>query len=456
MRTIRILFFYFLLLWSLPLFAETIGGYTNIVFTNNTTSNINLNIHLQTADSKFQQGKDWDIEANQLSPYETKKILWFSRNLHIKPGEIYTFTISVMNLDYPTELIRVYLIETGKSVFGSDLSAKLSFPPTENGILINDNFQKFSANFWDKNFTIHSKYSHPLTSIFNNFHFTIDELQNNYFNTREQQKISILTYNTQLMSFYANGVNNLNHPEIRAINIPRKISGYDIVIMEELFDKDLRKTMIAAMQNYYPYHSKVVGHHTTKLLNGGVMIFSKWPILKEDQIVYRACGDIDCFAAKGAAYISINKLGAIYNVFGTHLQAANANGGNLARKNQLIELHEFIQNKNIPPDLPVLIGGDFNIGAKPEEINNLLNTLHVSLISNIGHPYSVDSTINTMMSNHSRRRLDYVFSSREFKKPKSEFNKIFILRDLDNEKMWPDFDLSDHFPVVGYFDFTNH
>ena len=133
---------------------------------------------------------------------------------------------------------------------------------------------------------------------------------------------------------------------------------------------------------------------------------------------------------------------------------AGGGDGLSARIEQMQELADFIHNLNIPEDEPLLMGGDFNTGNSSDSISTLLSTLQVSLPNNTGYPYSSDSNINTMSTGSGHTRIDYVFYNNLHAVPKTTFNKVFILRDLENEKMWPKFDLSDHFPVASYFDFS--
>src|SRR5438045_3601782 len=97
---------------------------TNITFvtiTNNTKEIININSILYTKDSAFQRGKDWDGNALTLSPYETKQVLWFSRNTDVKINELYQFDLVVSNLIYPGYQVKLSLIERGKPIYGSDI-----------------------------------------------------------------------------------------------------------------------------------------------------------------------------------------------------------------------------------------------------------------------------------------------------------------------------------------------
>lgn len=67
----------------------------------------------------------------------------------------------------------------------------------------------------------------------------------------------------------------------------------------------------------------------TSLLNGGVIVVSKWPIIHEAQHVYRnACHYSDCLAAKGVKYArmlkTVGSTSKIFNVFATHMQVRTA------------------------------------------------------------------------------------------------------------------------------------
>jgi endonuclease/exonuclease/phosphatase family metal-dependent hydrolase len=344
---------------------------------------------------------------------------------------------------------------TGKSIYGSHITTELALPQQNKfPILANNGLQQFTGSFWGNHYTIYARTWLPTSHLFNHYHVVIDQNNQATVNTETANKLNILTYNTQLMPFYAGTVDDLNQPGIRAKSIPGKITHYDVVLLEELFDKNLREILIKLTQAAYPYHTRVVGDHSSSLLTGGVMIFSKWPIIKEEQFIFEAKSGIDQFAAKGAIYAAINKDGKIYHLIGTHLQAGETDIETNIRAKQLQEIKNFIDRLLIPNTQPLLIGGDFNIDQFSREIYGLLNTLNVNLPISTGHPYSFDNAINTMSIGKSRSRLDYIFFHNAHENPHISINNVFILRDLNNEIMWPKFDLSDHFPLAGFFDFT--
>ena len=452
-KKITLLFLNFFLALLFPALTYAIPGYTYVNLTNNTNENMEIQSTLTTEDSSFKKGKDWNESALTLAPYETKQVLWFSRNFDVELNKIYQFDLTG-NSSNSSDPLTISFIEKGKSIYGSTLNTFLTLPnQSQVEILQHKGLEQIQGQFWNNHYTVYARDWLPTAGLFDNYHFVIDQPENNSFDTSSNQTLSVLTYNTQMMPFYVNVEDDLNQTGIRVQDIPKKITQYDVVILEELFDLDLRIKMTNAMGENYPYHTKVVGQNASKALTGGVMIFSKWPIIKEDQIVYQHSSGIDSLAAKGAGYAAINKNGKIYHLIGTHLQAGGGDGLS-ARIEQMQELADFIHNLNIPEDEPLLMGGDFNTGNSSDSISTLLSTLQVSLPNNTGYPYSSDSNINTMSTGSGHTRIDYVFYNNLHAVPKTTFNKVFILRDLENEKMWPKFDLSDHFPVVSYFDFS--
>ncbi|CAI5710500.1 unnamed protein product [Peronospora destructor] len=103
----------------------------------------------------------------------------------------------------------------------------------------------------------------------------------------------------------------------------------DVVTFAEADIRTDRNELLAQLKNVgLAYSTSILNDPDpfTSILNGGVIIVSKWPILKEAQHVYRhACHYSDCLAAKGVKYArllkTVNGLQKIFNVFATHMQA---------------------------------------------------------------------------------------------------------------------------------------
>jgi len=441
-----------LLICSVPVFAKNIVDDTSHIYlTNNTHEKLNVDVTVSTDDANFKQHKDWDLQALTLIPYETKEVLWFNRYQDVKTEHHYHFKVLATMPLHSDEPIEINLNAKGETVYGSTVHTTLTLPHySEEDILTKNELKSFQGNFWGNLHTLYARTWQPFGKIYNDFQFVIDEGEQTNFDSSMPQSISLLTYNVQLLPYVANITDHLNQPMLRAKIIPAKINQFDVAIIEELFDPIMREIFVKKMGEYYPYHTKIVGQNADKILTGGVMIFSKWPIIKEDQMVYRAAGAVDAYAAKGAVYAVINKQGKMYHVLGTHLQA----GDMTDKRKQMQELSDFIQMQNIAADQPVLMGGDFNTDQyNKENITFLLNTLHASLTKEMGHPYSYDGIANTMSVGEAQSTPDAILYGVLHEKPRLALNKVFVLRDLPNETMWPAFDLSDHFPVAGYFEF---
>ena len=133
---------------------------------------------------------------------------------------------------------------------------------------------------------------------------------------------------------------------------------------------------------------------------GGVVIGSRWPILREDQHVYRgSCNYADCLAAKGVKYARIEKTancnaygvcgaGAggkpvkkIFNIFATHMQAWDEAEAQQDRLHQAAQMRDFVKTQGVPEGEPVIYAGDFNTDfvLYPTEVATLVNTLDAHL-----------------------------------------------------------------------------
>lgn len=429
-------------------------GYTYVLVTNNTNESININPAINTDDDAFRNSTHWQGSAVTLSPYETKEVLRFDRDAGLHTSNRYQFTVNVSNETYPAQDLQFTFDVKAKTVFGSDIKASMTLPGSLNQPILSVNgLEHYKATFWDPAYSLSARSWMKTAHINNNYHFVIDKNIAAINDTPSNHTISVLTYNTQLMPFYAGAVDKLNQPKIRVKDIPAKIANYDVVVLEELFDHDLRETITNEMKQYYPNMTAVVGSNTSKPLTGGVMIFSKWPIVNEKRIVYDASSGLDALSAKGAAYAAINKNGKIYHLFGTHLQAGDDDESVRSRRKQLSELANFIDLMNVPANEPVLLAGDFNIDEFSKEAQDLLSLLNVTAPANIGFRYSVDNLTNSMNVGKDRKRLDYILYRNTNSKPIAAINNVYILRDLNNESMWPAFDLSDHYPTDSYFAF---
>ena len=201
------------------------------------------------------------------------------------------------------------------------------------------------------------------------------------------------------------------------------------------------------------------------VLDGGIIIVSKYPIKKAREIIYKDSKASDKHAKKGAVYAKINKNGKNYHIFGTHTQASydNVTQYSETRKKQFASLKKFVDKMNIPKNEPVFVCGDLNIDLISEdgkkEVNNVLEQINFSLPTKIGHSCSHDNLTNDFLQTEAEKPqlLDYILYSKNHLQPKKAKTEILIPRtNTPWNNKWNKkgrFDLSDHYPVFGYFEF---
>lgn len=160
------------------------------------------------------------------------------------------------------------------------------------------------------------------------------------------------------------------------------LPNYDIVALQEMFaygSSRQNKLISYAKQTGLDYN---VTSPSKGLLNGtidgGLIILSRFPILKHSKITFKKGVYSDRFAAKGALYarVAIDSTHHVH-VFTTHLQASYDHNSKItdpdvvARLNQIIAFRHFILQctADKAPHEPILIMGDLNVNARTNNSN---------------------------------------------------------------------------------------
>ncbi|MET8294298.1 sphingomyelin phosphodiesterase [Streptomyces sp. NPDC005180] len=287
-------------------------------------------------------------------------------------------------------------------------------------------------------------------------------------------RLSVLTYNTFLMStnLYPNW--GQDH---RATAIPKAafFQGHDVVVLQETFDNGASDTLKANAAAQYPYQTPVVGrsksgwdatggsYSSTTPEDGGVMVLSKWPIVRKEQVVYKdACG-ADWWSNKGFAYVVLDVNGTRVHVVGTHAQSTDpgCGAGEAAqmRSRQFKAIDAFLDAKNIPAGEQVIVAGDMNVDSRSPEYASMLTDLDLSPAdARTGHPYSFDTALNSIAHyrypTDPREDLDYVLYRKGNARPSGWENNVVKEESAPwTVSSWGTSytytDLSDHYPVVG-------
>jgi endonuclease/exonuclease/phosphatase family metal-dependent hydrolase len=235
----------------------------------------------------------------------------------------------------------------------------------------------------------------------------------------------------------------------------------DVLVAQEAFD--LADEFLGSLFTDYSYQTTSLNAATVDIpgvtKDGGVYIISKWPIEMQADLDFQSegipCdnGAWNCAARKGVKYARINKLGTIYHIFGTHLEAGNAG----IRLQQLDAFQTFMNSFNIPKGEAIIFAGDFNIGMNDDEndyeyIRNILSAIEAT---RLGTPY-VATSLNfnhykdNAASSPDGNIIDHAFGNYSNLMPVFATNETWNMRSIHND-MWGIYDLSDHEAVMGHF-----
>ena len=279
--------------------------------------------------------------------------------------------------------------------------------------------------------------------------------------------LSILSHNLFLLP---EGVSGKWGNGERAIRLCQHsyLKNKDILIFQEVLDEQASKILFSGLIKDYPYRTAIIGEAEelwdkslgvpeSDKFNGGVVIFSKYPILEKVQYISKHAVDWDMFADKGFVHIKIEKDKQIYNIIGVHLNATHDRPFDYegVRKKQLEELKSYIL-ENIPKEETLYVGGDFNIIRGTKEYHDMLELMDFEEPKYLGKTSTFDSDNEIVTLRYDKIKseyLDYIFTSRVHKKPIISYNLAFAPvfdQDILVENKRRYHELSDHYPVISF------
>ncbi len=307
--------------------------------------------------------------------------------------------------------------------------------------------------------------------------------------------LNILTWNVFMRGFplaeYQSG---------RAKMIAPKVPGYDVIAFNEVFDHDGEAILKEAIKKAgYPHQTHVLGRGrpiSKGVWNGGVMIVSKYPIVKTDEAFYDDHCDSDCNADKGVLYAKIDKSrkkGAhnFFHIFATHMNQGGPEWKH--QREQLKIIEKLIAKQKIPGGEPIIVLGDTNVNKckqfadGPMTIDpvpkapvheckemhpnylEMLDILNARDVDSKGYKFTLDGNINGfnnwetdpgLRPIHKGRtsQVDHILIVKNDVKPtEASFTETRILRHTDEwKKLETDlarWEISDHFSVYGNLHF---
>ncbi|XP_003730466.1 uncharacterized protein LOC100888731 [Strongylocentrotus purpuratus] len=284
----------------------------------------------------------------------------------------------------------------------------------------------------------------------------------------------------------------------RTCRIPREVirlhPDVDVIVFNEAFMggcfSEFNSSIGASILTFrdiltqygFIYYTDTVGDppQLPKLENGGVFIASRWPIIKQDNSIYRFSvpATADAISGKGAVYAMVEKTvggnSMTYHILGTHLQATSRDSADTIRLNQALEMRNFMLKQNISDDEPVIYAGDLNAKNGTQHGDDVIQVLGATIPDFIGERiYTYDGPENDLLISNSTSWIDYVVFSQthlqpqiatlEVVRPRSQQPFDVCMLSLAVVPTYADSvrcfanrtvtDLADHYAVLGVFEF---
>ena len=177
------------------------------------------------------------------------------------------------------------------------------------------------------------------TGGYDDFHYTIHQNTVPEAVSSDANELKVLTYNIYALPMIASKI-----PE-RLAELPQHLQGYDVIMMQEAFASS-RGGFLNHMASQYPLlQTHIPVGSSRNLYDSGLVIVSRYPIVKTAQLIYPDCTGTDCFADKGVLYAEIIKNGKAYHVTSTHTASFDTNEARALRQVQFKKFVSWSTNK---------------------------------------------------------------------------------------------------------------
>lgn len=417
-----------------------------IFVTNTTPQPVSVQIS-QTGTHILQHGKEWAQEATHIAPYETKRVLRMNRYVGLKSGQTYNFDTVIQNGNSQVTLKQSM---TG-TWSGSNIKHAIQAGASSSPWYSDRNIHRMDMTY--QGLAAQAAVKAEYTGGYDDFHYTIHQNTVAEPVSNQSNELKVLSYNIYALPMIASKI-----PE-RLAELPKHLNGYDVIMMQEAFASS-RSGFLNQMAVEYPYQTHIPVGSGYNLYDSGLVIVSRYPIVKTAQLIYPDCTGTDCFADKGVLYAEIIKNGKAYHVTSTHTASFDTNEARALRQVQFKQIRQLVNQQNIPAFDAVLMGGDFNVNKLiwPQDYQDMLINLNAKAPASTGYTASTfDPRINKLAGaagsgGTTVEYLDYIVSSNTHRQPIQATNDVRVLRSAANP-LFMTWDLSDHFPVLGQFSY---
>lgn len=439
-----------LILWAIANQALA----TSLYYINRTDKPILINLSINSS-APVSNGYQYRMTANDLViwPYQKAKVADFNRYYGLVNGATYDYFVTISRLtNEGTWEVKSQEPVGQLKLVGHGSGSTLSYGYKDQGLMTDYNpyvLHRYNPDGYHSEFGVKAIY----TSGFDDVEFVVSE---HTINDTEYESniLNVASYNLWMLPSVSASITG------RASIMSHNLSGFDVLALQEAFSTD-RDILFNKLADEYPYRTEVVGGNSNAMYDGGVVTFSRHPIIETDSLVFEHCTGTDCYADKGVVYTKIDKDGEIYHIFNTHLASFNTPSAKHLRRLQLGLMRTFMLTKGIPSNEAVIYAGDFNIDKNSDFVEYLLMlaTLDVDPPEFRGYTSATfDPTINPYAANKYSggadvEYLDYVFVSRVHRQAVSNTNTVKLNQKLSAET-WGSWHLSDHFAIDANFVFN--
>ena len=258
--------------------------------------------------------------------------------------------------------------------------------------------------------------------------------------------IKVISWNIACLPKYIN-INGDIENRLKGIIKFIELNNPDIVSLQEVFSENSRTilTDFFKKKNY----NVSISPNTKIILNGGLLIASKYKIIQENYNIYKNYIGEDCFTQKGILHIEV-KIGEKYiHFFNSHLNndtpiiCRDYNEIQLIKRYQLNEfllylykiMHNNKYSRSNKEDILYIIAGDLNLDYQSDNYKSFINKLSKKM--NI-----CCNKTEIITDNIERKQVDYIINCYNKSKNISPC-KIYTYDNLHK--------LSDHNPLIKKF-----
>lgn len=422
---------------AIPAMADT-----DVYLTNNSDQAFTIQVSHDGTDT-LEYGKEWQQHVETIGPWETKAVLSFNRWEGVKSGQTYRFNTVVSN--QLGERVELNQVMSGRW-YNSTIEYGLSSADVALSLHDDREVHRFDTSAFGER-RAELSFKSAKTARYDDLYYTITPAKVGEVVEPDENILKVMTYNIWALPVMA------SHIGERYDIIPQHVKGYDVLALQEVFATG-RDGFLRELAKEYPYQTKMLDKPGANIHDGGGVIVSRYPIVRQAQYVFPDCAGTDCFADKGVNYAEVIKGGKAYHVFATHTASSDTDKAREYRQRQFKQIRALASSLNIPINEAVIYSGDFNVNKRkfPVDYQRMMANLSVLEPDYSGY---TDSTFDPRINDFSGKALsggehveylDYVMVSDEYAVKSYNANRVDVPRSTD-ERLWKHYNLSDHFPV---------